>query len=191
MLSFERRPFADHADQTEANGMNVLDTLQNNWGTPMPVQDNAAPSLDTDADTGPGQECFIDYPGYDPDRPGCSCECAGRTLMGRVSTDIQRDVERLKELMRLYPIRPHLHEGGGSGFSYPYSGWEHKDEIIKEFSELWFTAAGDLFITQYYQYMRIIAGKDMGKTVQYQPWKAQADRVGTSGASGSQGSGQA
>jgi hypothetical protein len=140
--------------------MDILDTLQKEWGMPgiskkyqivaqMPERLSCpVPATTFNPPIAPEPNSVllpplnIEYPGYDPCNPGCSCVEAG-LKMNRISLDPERDCARLEELVRQYPIRPHRHESGGSGFAY--SDIEH-NEIIKEFSELWFTAAGDLYL---------------------------------------------
>jgi hypothetical protein len=104
------------------------------------------------------QPLDVDYPGYDPNEPGRSCFECGLKLLGNISADPERDCARIEELVRQYPIRPYRREGGGSGFAYPhdYDWYSRHSELTKEFSELWFTAAGDLYLSRYWQKMLVV-----------------------------------
>ena len=102
----------------------------------------------------------------------CSCEWVGMKILGQLSEDLERDVARLKEIMHMHPIRPHLHEGGGSGFTYPHNyEWrcEH-DELISEFARLWWTRAGDIIIEQWGHRMRVHPAKDWRKQPEPPKW---------------------
>jgi hypothetical protein len=137
-------------------------------------------------------------PGTDEAVPLAQCPAEPASIS---AAELERDVSRLKEIMREHPIRPHLHEGGGDGFSYPYSGdWREKHgDVIVEFSRLWFSDAGTIIVGQYGNRMRVIplrewdklvrvSGTDPGNSENRQ--KSDKFRAGTSSAPESQGSGQ-
>lgn len=79
------------------------------------------------------------------------CADVGRKLLGKESSDIDRDARRIVEIVRTYPVRPYLVEGGGSGFVAPHdAAWRDEHEnIVREFAALWWTAAGDAVIERY------------------------------------------
>ena len=126
----------------------VLQSIMDNWGVGAPVADAKV------------QQC---------------CQAVSTTWAD--ASKVDQDVERLKDLMRRYPIRPHLNEGGGSGFSYcRVSEWgADKGEIAREFSRLWFSAAGDRIIAEYGHLMRVIPQADYASPVQFRPWLSEAE----------------
>ncbi len=154
------------AAESTANGAPESNTAAEAEPTP----DNA-PELDATAAAGPAPDnAVLEF----------SNEWFGLTVAGRKSADVARDVQRLKELMRLYPIRPHLHQAGGSGFSSsPEEGWHpDPDAIIREFSRLWFTVAGDHIIAEYGHLMHTIPTPEPGTPpapVRFRPWKSADD----------------
>lgn len=79
------------------------------------------------------------------------CAHIGAMLLGKESEDINRDAQRIVTLVRNYPIRPYRITGGGTGIYIP-TGWAaigNNWEIFKEFSDLWWTAAGDAVLERY------------------------------------------
>lgn len=131
----------------------VLQSIMENWGNG--VFPGPATSPTEDSQSPHGEPSAVSHAGPKPEV-------------------LRRDVARLKDIMRQYPIRPHLHEDGGDGFSHPYTNnWpaEYWD-IISEFSALWFSPAGAEIIAQYGHLMRVIPSADRGKPVHVQPWRA-------------------
>jgi hypothetical protein len=183
----------------QGNRMNILETIQETWGTPGTPENKPAPQpeeLISAGASGPGAE-LSDAP-LSVDK--FSCEYIGMYFCGRVSMDVDRDVSRLIEIMREHPIRPHLHEGGGSGFSYDLTWSRDHDALIGEFSLLWFTVAGDVIIARYRHLMHVIPHKDFDKPVGFRRWLKEGQcadaaggsaRVGTPGGTKTQGSRQA
>lgn len=91
-------------------------------------------------------------------RTGIRCPCGGKLVrrcgpqaLGKRKLDIDRDARRIVEIVRTYPVRPYLVEGGGSGFVAPHdAAWRDEHEnIVREFAALWWTAAGDAVIERY------------------------------------------
>lgn len=87
-----------------------------------------------------------------------TCEWIGRRFARTASTDVARDLTRIVSILRDYPIEPQLYEGGGIGFDYPHvDGWARAHrEILDEFSDLFFTAAGDAFIARYRDQIKVL-----------------------------------
>lgn len=139
----------------------VLQALQKNWGIPTAedlarapaTEDAPAPNLQPSpvpaGEAGPVESL--------DEEDEFSCEWIGRNIVGRISEDPEKDAARLEYLMRHYPIRPHLNEGGGSGFEHPHNyEWSQKhDHLVSEFSDLWFTKAGDIIIQKYGSRMEV------------------------------------
>ena len=148
----------------------TLITLGNNWGI------GVFQCLEPETEQASHEE---DAAGVNPSGvlPTPPSECCGDSVTVQTSDGLAMDVERLKDIMRVHLIRPHLHEGGGSGFSYPYAGeWRKKnDAVIAEFSKLWFSAAGDVIIEQYGHRMRVIPISDWRRTVHVLPWLPDPD----------------
>ena len=129
----------------------ILSQIQQNWGAVVA----SAPSVGEEL---PQANAPVAVPVLPPvvaavhhRAAAGSCEWVGLHLAGRETADLERDVQRLKAIIRDYPIRPHLNEVGGSGFTYPTTkAWmvEHWD-VVKEFSALWFTLAGDVVIAEW------------------------------------------
>lgn len=151
----------------------VLDSILESWGMNVP----AVPVADLAKEE---SRNLTEVPKSDampePKSEGVpyfSNEWFGLAVVGQESVDVETDMERLKELMRLYPIRPHLHEAGGSGFSMCYATDWHpdKDSIVREFSRLWFTAAGDRIIAEYGHLMHVIPHADRMEPVRFRLWK--------------------
>ena len=139
-------------------GKDVLQSLQEKWGLIEFSDTGASP----DAGAMPEEQAAAEPP-----------PCPQPSI----TSNPDRDLARLKEIMRMHPIRPHLHEGGGTGFSYDLTwGYEHR-ELIKEFSLLWFTIAGDIFVAQYGHLMHVIPRADYSKTVQFRLWRHEASHA--------------
>lgn len=107
--------------------------------------------------TGPEQllvpatvEIAEDEPPFDTPEPGF-CAKVGSRFCGWQCDDVDRGARRLVYLVRHYPFRPYLVHGGGSGFHVAASReWrEQHSELDKEFSRLWWSAAGDAVIERY------------------------------------------
>lgn len=82
----------------------------------------------------------------------------GQRFLGHHCRQQDADAMRIIEIVRSYPVRPYLVKGGGSGFNIP-SGWgkdEKNWEIVKEFSTLWWSAAGDAVIARYGERLPIV-----------------------------------
>lgn len=99
--------------------------------TDQPVDHGEAPFPD------PTQETF--------------CTRVGGRLLGHECRDVDQGARRLVYLVRHYPIRPYLVHGGGSGIHIAAgAAWkEEHDALIREFSNLWWSAAGDAVIERY------------------------------------------
>lgn len=77
----------------------------------------------------------------------------GRRLLGNAcnKNDVAGGANRIVELCRKHPVRPYLVEGGGRGFTTP-NGWgtnETNWAVIKEFEQLWWSAAGDAVVERF------------------------------------------
>lgn len=79
------------------------------------------------------------------------CAYVGGHLLGQKCMDVDQAARRLVYLVRKYPIRPYLVHGGGSGIHIAAGAtWKaENDDLIKEFSRLWWSAAGDAVIERY------------------------------------------
>lgn len=148
----------------------VLASLQANWGTARKKQCSEAPA----SPVKPAPLLHAEPVQEEAPRQVVehSCEWVGMKILGQLSEDLDRDVARLKEIMRMHPIRPHLHEGGGSGFTYPNNfEWRQEyDDLISEFARLWWTRAGDIIIEQWGHRMRVHPAKDWRKQPEPPQW---------------------
>ena len=132
-------------------GIEELESITKSW-----VQDQPIPSLTVDGqeDAEP-QPCPVALAGR-KDQPFAWwdqgwCGDVGYRLLGHECGDLDTDAMRILEIVRKYPVRPYMVKGGGSGFDIP-PGWgkyEWNWEIVKEFSRLWWSAAGDAVIARY------------------------------------------
>lgn len=124
----------------------ILQALQKKWSIPTAEDVAHVPAGEPAADHT-----------VEPDEDEFSCEWVGMNIVGRKSEAPEADAARLEYLMRHYPIKPYLNEGGGSGIEHPHDyDWQRaNDHIVKEFSELWFTKAGDIIIEKYGHRMKV------------------------------------
>ena len=82
----------------------------------------------------------------------------GVVAKAAASAQVQADAARLCCIMRQYPIKPHLNDTGGYGFTHPYDNdfpAKHWD-IISEFSRLFFSPAGEIILQKYGHHMRVL-----------------------------------
>lgn len=84
----------------------------------------------------------------------------GKKLLGNEVDDVNRAAQRLVQLVRQYPFRPYRIQGGGSGIGVP-RGWATKTPenwaLYCEFSDLWWSAAGDALIERFGNKIRILS----------------------------------
>lgn len=145
----------------------VLTSLQENWGLALKKQAQpATPEQAPVAQAAPVQE---EAPRQVVEH---SCEWVGMKILGRICEDLERDVARLKEIMHRHPIRPHLHEDGWSGFTYPRNAdWQREHEgLVSEFERLWWTRAGDIIIEQWGHRMRVHPAREWRRQPEPPQW---------------------